>query len=51
MVTSFLKSMIWVILLLIVAGLLLHLMVQYGILGNVAKWVGQQTNLSAQAGG
>ena len=51
MVVSFLKSMIWVILLLIVAGLLLHLMSQYGILGSVASWVGRQTNLQAQAGG
>ena len=49
MVQSFFKSMIWLILLLIAVGLLLHLMIRYGILGGLATKVSQWATPSVAA--
>lgn len=47
----FFWTVVWVILVLIAAGFVLHLMNTKGILPGVASWVGAHTNLQAQAGG
>lgn len=47
----FFFTMVWVLLVLIAAGVLLHLMSTRGIFPGLAAWIGARTNLQAQAGG
>lgn len=47
----FFFTMVWVLLVLIAAGVLLHLMSTRGIFPWLAAWIGARTNLQAQAGG
>ncbi len=47
----FFWSMVWVLLALIAAGILLHFMSARGILPSVTNFIGNKTNLAAQAGG
>jgi hypothetical protein len=41
---------VWVVIALIVAGFVLHTANKYGVLPGVTQWIGDHTNLSAQAG-
>ncbi len=47
----FIATMFWVIIILIAAGFLLKFATDKGILPGVAQWIGDHTNLQAQAGG
>lgn len=42
--------MVWVVIVIILAGFVLQAAKHYGILPGVAAWIGQHANLSAQAG-
>ncbi len=46
-----LAMVFWVVVALVIAGFLLKFAVDKGILPGVAQWIGNQTNLQAQAGG
>ena len=43
--------MVWVIIVLVLAGFLFHLLASRGIGTGILQWVGGQANLQAQAGG
>ena len=47
----FFWMIVWVLLILVLAGFLLHLMVQYNILPGVATWVANKATPSVAAGG
>ena len=44
-------TMTWVVIVLILAGYILHLANKQGILPGVTSWIGQHTDLASQAGG